>query len=445
MTQLPTLGRWRRARRVLLLLLAVAAVAASIVAVHAAYLNRLTLAVFLVRLSSFVLISFLCVVVARYAFLMWFAWLQHVEHLTEALAADEYPFVTILVPAYNEGKVIVSSVRSLMAMDYPRYEVLVIDDGSSDDTFARAQGLVAVYGEARLRAITQANAGKAAALNAGVAAARGEIVLCMDGDSLLEPQTVREAVRHFQDPTVGAVAGNVKVANRLNALTRLQALEYIEGLSLVRTAHAFFRRVVVIPGPIGLFRKNVIEEVGGYHRDTFAEDCELTLRIMAAGWKVKYENRAVAWTEAPETLDALFKQRYRWSRGILQAVLKHSTRLRGPGGDFVDWAFLWLVVFEAVIWPAMNVFAIFFFVAVGVWAGLGSLVVLWWAQLTVLDMAAALFCVSFEREDLKLTWYAALYRLYFIPLIDVIKLFASVDELLGVGMGWGKLERLGRI
>ena len=180
-------------------------------------------------------------------------------------------------------------------------------------------------------------------------------------------------------------------------------------------------------------------------KQAFAEDCELTLRIMAAGWKVKYENRAVAWTEAPETLDALFKQRYRWSRGILQAVLKHSTRLRGPGGDLVDWAFLWLVVFEAVIWPAMNVFAIFFFVAVGVWAGLGSLVVLWWAQLTVLDMAAALFCVSFEREDLKLTWYAALYRLYFIPLIDVIKLFASVDELLGVGMGWGKLERLGRI
>lgn len=435
----------RRLRRVGLAAAAAAALVAVLLSVHAMYLNRLTLTVYLVRVSSLVLLSFLCVVVLRYALLMWFAWLQHVEHMTEPPDADEYPFVTIVVPAYNEGKVIVSSVRSLMEMDYPRFEVLVVDDGSSDDTFERAQGLVAAYGEARLRAISQPNGGKASALNTGIAAARGEIVLCMDGDSLLEPQTLKEAVKHFEDPSVGAVAGNVKVANRLNVLTRLQALEYIEGLSLVRTAHAFFRRVVVIPGPIGLFRKSVIEEVGGYLRDTFAEDCELTLRIMAAGWKIKYESRAVAWTEAPETLDSLFKQRYRWSRGILQAVLKHRTGLRRPGGDLLDWLFLWVLVFEAVLWPAMNVFAIFFFVGVAFWAGLGSLVVLWWAQLTVLDMVAALFCVSLEQEDVNLTWYAALYRLYFIPLIDVIKLFASVDELLGVGMGWGKLERLGRI
>ena len=445
MAHVQVLGRWRRLRRALLVLGAVIALAASLLTVHAFYLNRLSVAVFLVRVSSLVLVSFLCVVVARYALLMWFAWLQHVEHMTEPLETEEYPFVTIVVPAYNEGKMIVSSVRSLMEMDYPRFEVVVVDDGSSDDTYERAQGLVAVYGQARLRTISQTNGGKATALNTGIAAARGEIVLCMDGDSLLEPQTLKEAVKHFQDPSVGAVAGNVKVANRLNALTRLQALEYIEGLSLVRTAHAFFRRVVVIPGPIGLFRKSVIEEVGGYLRDTFAEDCELTLRIMAAGWKVKYESRAVAWTEAPETLDALFKQRYRWSRGILQAVLKQRTRLGQPRGDLLDWAFLWVLVFEAVIWPGMNVFAIFFFVGVAFWAGLGSLVVLWWAQLTVLDMVAALFCVSLEQEDLSLTWYAALYRLYFIPLIDVIKLFASVDELLGVGMGWGKLERLGRI
>jgi poly-beta-1,6-N-acetyl-D-glucosamine synthase len=445
MAQLAHVGFWRRLRRVGIVLGGAIGLLATLLTVHAVYKNRLSLTVFLVEVSSLVLVAFLCVVVARYALLMWFAWLQHVEHMTDPFEADEYPFVTIIVPAYNEGKMIVSSVRSLMEMDYPHFEVLVVDDGSSDDTFERAQSLIAVFGETRLRVLSQANGGKATALNTGIAAARGEIVLCMDGDSLLEPQTLREAVKHFADPTVGAVAGNVKVANRLNALTRLQALEYIEGLSLVRTAHAFFRRVVVIPGPIGLFRKRIILEVGGYLRDTFAEDCELTLRIMAAGWKVKYESRAVAWTEAPETLDSLFKQRYRWSRGILQAVLKHRSRLGRPGPDALDWAFLWVLVFEAVIWPAMNVFAIFFFVAVGLWAGVGSLVVLWWAQLTVLDIVAAMFCVALEQEDLKLTWYAALYRLYFIPLIDVIKLFASLDELLGVGMGWGKLERLGRI
>ena len=151
MAHVQVMGRWRRLKRILLVLGVVVALAAALVAVHAAYLNRLSVAVFLVRISSFVLVSFLCVVVARYALLLWFSWLQHVEHMTESLEAEEYPFVTIVVPAYNEGKMIVSSVRSLMDMDYPRFEVLVIDDGSSDDTFERAQGLVAVYGEAVTR------------------------------------------------------------------------------------------------------------------------------------------------------------------------------------------------------------------------------------------------------------------------------------------------------
>jgi biofilm PGA synthesis N-glycosyltransferase PgaC len=432
-------------KRVALLLFLFPALALAVMALNAAYLNRLTVTVFFVKVSTGVLVAFLCLVVLRYALLLWFAYLQHVEHMAEPPEAAQTPLVSVIVPAYNEAKVIGSAVRSLMAMDYPRFEVIVVDDGSSDETWERAHALVEVYGPERLRVLTQANAGKAAALNAGIAVARGELVLCMDGDSLLEPQTLRQAVKHFDDPSVGAVAGNVKVANRLNTLTRLQALEYIEGLSLVRTAHAFFRRVVVIPGPIGVFRRQLLRELGGFLDDTFAEDCELTVRIMTAGWKVKYESRAVAWTEAPETLRALFKQRYRWSRGILQTVLKHGRRLRRPHEDIVDWAFLWVLVFEAVLWPAMNVFAILFFLFVAFWAGLGNLIVLWWAQLTILDVVAALFCIALEREDLGLAWYAALYRLYFIPLVDVIKLFASVDELFGVGMGWGKLERLGRI
>jgi len=434
----------RRLPGSLTLLAGLLAGACGIVFLYAAYFHRLTVTAFFVKVSSAVLLAFLAIVVCRYAFLMWFAYLQHIEHMAEPPEPDAYPFVSILVPAYNEGVVIESSVRSLMDMDYPRFEVLVIDDGSSDDTFERASSLEAEFGQ-RLRVLTQPNGGKATALNTGIAHARGELVLCMDGDSLLEPQTVAQAAKHFADPTVGAVAGNVKVANRLNVLTRLQALEYIEGLSLVRTAHAFFRRVGVIPGPIGVFRRNVLLEIGGYLKDTYAEDCELTLRIMMAGWKVKYESRAIAWTEAPENLNSLFKQRYRWSRGILQAVIKYLPRLLRPAPDPLDWAFLWMLVFEAVVWPAMNVFAICFFIFVAFWAGLGSLIVLWWAQLTILDIVAALFCIALEEEELHLTWYAALYRLFFIPLVDIIKLFASVDELLGVGMGWGKLTRLGRI
>ncbi len=409
------------------------------------WFNRLAVTNFFVDFSSFILLSFLLILIIRYGFLMWFAYLQHVEHVEEPFEAGEYPLVSILVPAYNEGKVLDGAVESLMDIDYPHFEVLIIDDGSSDDTFDQGLRLSAVYGSERLRVITQPNAGKAMALNNGIANARGDLVLCMDGDSRLEPQTLKQAVKHFRDPGVGAVAGNVKVINRLNILTKLQALEYIEGLNLVRTAQAFFRNVTIIPGPIGVFRKETLEEVGGYHKDTYAEDCDLTLRILVAGWKIKFERHAIAWTEAPETVQALFKQRYRWARGILQAVGKHKVLLLKPFPNFLDWAFLWNLVFEAVVWPGMDVFGIFFFLFVAGWVGMSNLIFLWWSQLTVLDVMAALFCSALDDEDLRLALYSVLYRVYFIPLVDVIKFFASLDELLGVRMGWGKLERFGRI
>src|SRR5207248_3346501 len=197
-------------------------------------------------------------------------------------------------------------------------------------------------------------------LNTGIEAARGEFILCVDADSRLEPQTVKEMVRHFADERVSAVAGNVKVANRLNFITRLQALEYIEGLNLVRSAQAFFRMLSVISGPVGMFRRSVLDEIGGYRSDTFAEDCELTLRIALRGGKIKYESRAIAWTEAPENTQALFKQRYRWTRGILQAILKHKNQLAHPFSDFINWLFLWQLAFESIAMPAMNVFGIVF-------------------------------------------------------------------------------------
>jgi poly-beta-1,6 N-acetyl-D-glucosamine synthase len=409
------------------------------------WFNRLQAVDQIVDFSGFLLIGFLLFLIVRYALLIVFAFLQHLERSHDPLQPHAYPHVTALVPAHNEGKLIAAAVEPLMAMDYPRYDVVVIDDGSTDDTYERAIELVPLYGAERLKVVTQPNGGKAVALNTGLASARGELVLCMDGDSVLEPQTIRQAVKHFADPDVGAVGGNVKVANRVNHLTRLQALEYIQGLNLVRTAHAFFRRVAVIPGPVGVFRKSVLEQVGGYLPDTFAEDCELTLRIMLAGWKIKYEPDAVAWTEAPESLAALFKQRYRWARGILQSMAKHKLRLLSPLPDPIDWLFLWLMVFETMIWPLMNVFALSFFICVAYWAGLSNLIVLWWAQLTVLDIVAALFCVAMEKEDLRLTLYAAFYNVFWVTYMDFAKFFASVDELLGVRMSWRKVERLGRI
>jgi cellulose synthase/poly-beta-1,6-N-acetylglucosamine synthase-like glycosyltransferase len=214
---------------------------------------------------------------------------------------------------------------------------------------------------------------------------------------------------------------------------------------LVRAAQGFLRRINIIPGPVGIFRKRTLEEVGGYERDTYAEDCELTLRILFQGWKINYEPQAVAWTEAPETVYALFKQRYRWGRGILQSAIKHRHQLFRIFPNTLDNVTLWFLIFESVMWPGLNLFAITFFVFVAVTIGFTNIIFFWWMQLTILDVVAALFCVAVEKEDIRLAAYSVFYRLYYIPLVDAMKFFAALDEMFHVEMRWAKLERFGRI
>jgi cellulose synthase/poly-beta-1,6-N-acetylglucosamine synthase-like glycosyltransferase len=395
------------------------------------------------QVAVWVLFGFLVLLILRYIGLLWFSYLNHLERDDEETL--DLPPVTILVPAYNEGAVIQGSIRSLLELDYPRFEILVIDDGSKDDTYVKASVYEGDHGRAVVRVITKPNGGKARALNTGIAAATSAFVLCMDGDSALHPQTLRRAIRHMRDPHIGAVAGSVKVVNRTNLLSSLQALEYIEGLNMVRAAQGFFRLVNIIPGPIGLFRKSALNEVGGYDHDTFAEDCDLTLKLLLIGWKIQYEPGSIAYTEAPEKLLDLLKQRYRWTRGILQAISKHKRTLvdprRGIGVTFT----LWYMIFEGIAWPAMNCFANGLFVYVATRYGTALPLVLWWAQLTVLDLAAALYCVVVEEERLMLIPYAIFYRAFFALTIDVAKLFATFEELFKLRMDWGKLDRIGRI
>ena len=396
-----------------------------------------------VRVAMLVLFAFLVLLILRYVGLLWFSYLNHLERDDEE--PIQLPPVTILVPAYNEGACIQGSIRSLLELDYPRYEILVIDDGSRDDTYAKAAVYEGDHGRAVVRVLTKPNGGKARALNTGIAQATSDFILCMDGDSALHPATLRRAIRHFSDPAIGAVAGSVKVVNRTNLLSSLQALEYIEGLNMVRAAQGFFRLVNIIPGPIGVFRKSALEKVGGYDHDTFAEDCDLTLKLLMQGWQVQYEPGAIAYTEAPEKMLDLLKQRYRWTRGILQAISKHKRRLWDPRGGWGVTFTLWYMIFEGILWPSMNVLANTLFVFVAARYGTALPLVLWWAQLTVLDLAAALYCVVVEEEQLRLVPYAIFYRAFFALTIDVAKLFATFEEVFKLRMDWGKLERIGRI
>jgi cellulose synthase/poly-beta-1,6-N-acetylglucosamine synthase-like glycosyltransferase len=227
--------------------------------------------------------------------------------------------------------------------------------------------------------------------------------------------------------------------------TCLQALEYLEGLNMARRAQGFLRVVNIIPGPIGVFRRRALLGVGGYDVDTFAEDADLTLKLLTAGWHVAYEERAIAYTEAPERFIDLVKQRYRWTRGILQSLRKRRAWILSPGRGGVIWISLVAMLFEAVLWPVMNVVGNLLFTLVALSVGAASGVVYWWVLLAMLDVAAALYAVGIEGEDLRLIPYAIVYRLFFITMIDVAKLFATAEEVARVEMTWGKLERIGRI
>ncbi|MBU0561518.1 MAG: glycosyltransferase [Bacteroidetes bacterium] len=392
------------------------------------------------------LVIFLFVLLFRYFSTLVLAYLYSTKSTVEQ-KGGYFPFISIIVPAFNEGITLHGSVSSLLDMDYPSYEIIIVNDGSTDNTGEVASALVGNQrgrtSNVKVSLINKPNGGKAKALNAGIQYSQAEFILCMDGDSQLTSDTLKMGIRHFIDPSVGAVAGNVKIENRKRILTDLQALEYVQGLNLSRSAQGHIRLVNIIPGPIGIFRKAALKDAGYYSSDTFAEDADVTLKILAAGWKINYEPKSIALTEAPITLYQLLKQRYRWTRGILQAIRKHKKHIYNPTLNFANTLVLWSMFYEALLWPAMNIFANLFFITVALIYGMSSLIFFWWVSIALLDFMATIYCIAAEKEEFRLVPYAIIYRLVFILVIDITKAMATVEEFLGLEMQWGKLERTG--
>lgn len=407
------------------------------------------------NLASATLLAYLAVFFAivglRYVVLICFSFMEHVDSLVFDREMEDQdddammPFITIVVPAYNEGLLIKQSIASLLELDYPRFEVLVIDDGSTDDTYVRAKEMALQSERVPVRVITKRNGGKSDALNVGMAHARGSFILNMDGDTVLSRNVLRVCIRHFRDPRVGAVAGSVKIYNRENLVTRMQALEYIEGLAMAKKAQSYMRICNIVPGPLGMFRKDALQEVRGYDHDTFAEDCDLTFKLLMRGWHIAYEARAIAWVETPSRLLDLIKQRYRWSRGIVQTIAKHKQVLFQPKKSGINFYILWYMGFENVVWPVTSVISNLVFIYMGLTHGVILLLLYWWLQLTLLDVIAATFCVVMEREDISMVAYAPFFRIFYVLFIDVVKVFANLEEFLGLKMSWGKLERQGKL
>lgn len=426
------------------LLVSLLLIAAVVILTVLLYLYPETLGPWFVSALVVTLASFLLLLILRHFLLIWFSYL-HQRELAYEDPPESYPFVSIVVPAFNEVEVIQASLSSLLELRYPYYEIIAVDDGSDDGTYEKMKEFEGNHYGVRVQVFRKENSGKADTLNYGIRRSKAPLVVCMDSDSRLSADALRYAIKHFNDPNVGAVAGNVKVINRHNLWTKLQALEYVEGLNIVRKAQAFFRSVNVIPGPLGIFRRTAIEGTGGYDSDTFAEDFDMTVKILAAGWKINYEPKAIAFTEAPETLLDVIKQRYRWSRGILQALRKQKALLTRSSGTITTPLSLWYMIFEGLVWPAMNIFSNLFFVYIALMFGMTKLLVLWWLLLTVLDLLIAVHAILMEKEQMSLALYSIFYRFFYILIIDVTKVFATLEELLGLDMTWGKVARKGRI
>ncbi len=372
-------------------------------------------------------------------------------------AIDPLQFVSVLIPAYNEERVIVDSIRRVLRSEQVQLEVIVIDDGSSDRTSALVREAYA--DEPRVRLLTLDNGGKARALNQGMVLARGDIIVALDADTRFEILTVARLARWFVDPEIGAVAGNAKVGNRFNLVTRWQSVEYVTAQNLERRALTQFDAVTVVPGAVGAWRRTALDAVGGYPVDTLAEDQDLTIAIQRVGWHIGYDVEAVAWTEAPESFRSLAKQRFRWSYGTLQCLWKHRAVLwmRRPAGlALVGLPQAWLFqIFFAMISPIIDLALVVSAIDTAVrvqqhgWAQTQSdvlMMAVYWLVFTAIDIACG--GVAYWLDPREKTYPAHLLvaqRFIYRQLMYWVVIRAVVAALRGPTVGWGKLERTGRI
>jgi peptidoglycan-N-acetylglucosamine deacetylase len=369
---------------------------------------------------------------------------------------DPLPGVTVLIPAHNEESVIVQTVQSVLLSDLDDIHVIVVDDGSKDRTLELLQSNFGRNDAVQI--IHQVNQGKAAALNNALSRAHTEIVVTIDADTEIEPDAIRKLLRHFSDPKVGAVAGNVKVGNRSRWLTRWQALEYITSQNMEKRAFDLLNCITVVPGALGAWRKEAIEAAGGITADTVAEDADLTIAIRRLGWRVTYDEEAIAWTEAPETPGQLIRQRFRWTFGTLQSFWKHSDTLFRPKYGTLGWVALPNIFIFQIVLPLVSPILDLLFLGSLVLWGLASLHVtqiphLWTAAdvqrsvlfflgFLIIDVMTCVVAFALERhEDWTLLIPVLLQRFYYRQLMYIV-LFRSVKEAVsGRPVGWRGVEK----
>jgi cellulose synthase/poly-beta-1,6-N-acetylglucosamine synthase-like glycosyltransferase/peptidoglycan/xylan/chitin deacetylase (PgdA/CDA1 family) len=376
---------------------------------------------------------------------------------------DYRPAVAVLVPAYNEEKVIERTVRSVLDSDYKNLRVIVIDDGSKDATLEVARTAFSrEIAAGRVTVLTKANSGKADALDYGLEQVTEEIFVGIDADTLIAPDAISKLVPHFSNPKVAAMAGNAKVGNRVNLWTRWQALEYITSQNFERRALNTLNAVSVVPGAIGAWRTDAVRASGGYHHDTVAEDADLTMALLQAGYWVNYEDRALAYTEAPSTANGLMRQRFRWSFGTMQAVWKHREAVKQKGA--LGWVAIPNMVIFQILLPLVSPFIDIMFVVGMITyfvdkyrhpesanpADFHKLVV-YFALFMVIDFIASAIAFTLERQqpggkrDFLLLGHVWLQRFAYRQLFSLVLIKTLKRAMEGGSFAWDKLERAANV
>lgn len=347
------------------------------------------------------------------------------------------PPVTVIVPAYNEEAGIQATVRSLAETAYPgEVEILVVDDGSTD----RTTELAGALGHANVRVIRRPNGGKPAALNTGISQAAHELIIMVDGDTVFEPATIGHLVRQLADPAVGAVSGNTKVGNRGGMVGRWQHIEYVIGFNLDRRAFELLDCMATVPGAIGAFRRSALLALGGVSSDTLAEDTDLTMALCRSGWRVVYEEKALAWTEAPGSLGQLWRQRYRWCYGTLQAMWKHRRAVleRGPFGRRCLGYLAMFQVLLPLLAPVVDLMAVYSTVL-----GDPLPVVAVWAGFVVVQALTGWYALRLDGEPASALWVLPLQQFVYRQLMYLVVIQSVATALLGVRLRWHTLRREG--
>lgn len=358
----------------------------------------------------------------------------------QTLPWPDSELLSVVIPAFNEEKTIAKTVASLQKSDLKNIEIIIVNDGSIDATASTVEELR--KGDKRIKLISKQNGGKSDALNVGIKSSAGNIVAVIDADTIVYPETLSALIRPFAKKDIDAVCGNVEVGNVHNLLTAFQSLEYTVSQNFDRRAFEELNCISVVPGATGAWRKDKLLEIGGYTNDTLTEDADVTIRLLRAGGKIAYAADARSKTEAPETIRALSKQRFRWSYGTFQCFFKHRSALFKGSLGWV--AFPNMFLFQ-LVFPVLSPLGDLIFVLSLFRADMKPILV-GYLLFLAMDISGAILAFILEKKaNWNLIWLTLIQRFFYRQFMYVVTYRSIIAAIKGYKQGWNKLQRSGKV